>query len=254
MPLSSPWPYLDHDGVLAFAHRGGALEGAENTLSAVRASIDLGYRYLETDARVTADGVAVAFHDDDLSRLTGQPGRLSDRKWAEVSAATVDGEPIPRLDELLGSFPQLRVNIDPKQDEVVALVAQAITRTASIDRVGVGSFSGTRIKRLRQLLGPRLCVALGPLDIGRLRIASLGIPTGAYTGACVQVPVRFKGFAPVVDRRFVEAAHRRGLQVHVWTIDEPDQMHELLDIGVDGLMTDRPAVLKDVLVARGQWA
>jgi glycerophosphoryl diester phosphodiesterase len=93
---------------------------------------------------------------------------------------------------------------------------------------------------------------MGPLATVQLRIASLGVPVGPITAACAQVPVR-RGPVPVVDRRFVAAAHRRGLQVHVWTVDDRAEMERLLDLGVDGLMTDRPSVLKDVLTARGLW-
>jgi glycerophosphoryl diester phosphodiesterase len=249
----SPWAYLDHPGPLPIAHRGGALDAPENTLPAFERAAALGFVYVETDARVTADGVAVAFHDDDLSRLTGRPGRISELSWAEVATARVGGEPIPRLDELLGSFPQLKVNVDPKQDEVVDLVAEAIRSTASIDRVCVGSFSGRRLNRLRSELGPRLCTALGPLDIARLRVASFGVPLNRLLGACVQVPVAGPGGVPIVDHRFVAEAHRRNLQVHVWTVYDPEDMHALLDLGVDGLMTDRPTLLKQVLQARSQW-
>jgi glycerophosphoryl diester phosphodiesterase len=249
----SPWPYLDHPGPLAIAHRGGALDAPENTLPAFERAAALGYAYVETDARVTADGVAVAFHDDDLSRLAGRPGRISELRWSEVATALIGGEPIPRLDELLGSFPGLKVNVDPKQDQVVDLVAEAIRSTASIDRVGVGSFSGKRLSRLRRQLGPHLCTSLGPSAIVRLRLASLGVPMGRMPGPCVQVPVRGPKGVPIVDRRFVDEVHRRHMQVHVWTVDEPDEMHALLDLGVDGLMTDRPKVLKEVLVARGEW-
>jgi glycerophosphoryl diester phosphodiesterase len=249
----SPWPYLDHPGPLPIAHRGGALDAPENTLPAFERAAALGFPYVETDARVTADGVAVAFHDDDLGRLAGRPGRISDLPWREVAAARVGGEAIPRLDELLGSFPNLKVNVDPKQDQVVDLVAEAVRATASLDRVGVGSFSGRRLARLRRLLGPRLCTALGPLAVARLRLASLGLPTGPLPAPCVQVPVRAPGGVPIVDRRFLAEAHRRHIQVHVWTVDDPDEMGALLDLGVDGLMTDRPAVLKDVLQSRHQW-
>jgi glycerophosphoryl diester phosphodiesterase len=249
----SPWPYLDDPGPLAFAHRGGALDAPENTLPAFERAAAIGYRYVETDARVTADGVAVAFHDDDLTRLTGRPGRISELRWAEVATARVGGEPIPRLDELLGSFPGLKVNVDPKQDQVVDLVAAAIRATGSVDRVGAGSFSGRRLARLRRLLGPRFCTSLGPLGIARLRLASYGVPIGVLPAPCVQVPVTGPLGIPIVDRRFVDEAHRRAMQVHVWTVDEPAQMHALLDLGVDGLMTDRPSVLKQTLEARGQW-
>ncbi|MGH9183365.1 MAG: glycerophosphodiester phosphodiesterase family protein [Acidimicrobiales bacterium] len=251
----SPWPYLDHPGVLAFAHRGGAGERPENTLAAFEHAVRLGYRHVETDVRVTADGVLVAFHDETLDRVTDHGGLVRELPWSTVRHARVAGtEPPLLLEDLLGAWPDLRVNVDAKDDAAVEPLAAVVRRTASLDRVGVGGFSGRRLRRLRRLLGPRLCAALGPLGVARLRAASVvGIPTGRLAAACVQVPVRTRR-VPLVDGRFVAAAHRRGLQVHVWTVDDPTEMARLLDLGVDGLMTDRPSVLKGVLEARGDWA
>ena len=111
----SPHPYLDWNGPIAFAHRGGASDAPENTEPAFRAAVELGYRYLETDVHVTADGVLVAFHDDDLQRTCGMPGRISELPWSQVATARVDGTaPIPRLDELLDTWPDARWNIDCK--------------------------------------------------------------------------------------------------------------------------------------------
>jgi glycerophosphoryl diester phosphodiesterase len=254
--VSSRWPFLDHPGVLAFAHRGGALEHApfENTMVAFQAAVDLGYRYLETDVHVTADGALLAFHDDRLDRVTDRAGRISELPLREVEAARVGGqEPIPLLEDLLGAFPEVRINIDPKHDRAVEPLAAVISRTASVDRVCCGSFSDRRLARLRKILGPRLCTSLGPGGTARLRAASYGAPVGRLPAPCVQVPHRYRGHV-LTDGRFVETAHRLGLQVHVWTVDEEAEMTELLDLGVDGIMTDRPSVLRDVLVVRGAWA
>ena len=215
-------------------------------------AVELGYRYVETDVHLTADGVVVAFHDESLDRVSHRAGRIADLSWHDVAAADVGGASVPRLDELLSTWPDLRVNIDPKTDAVVEALAEVITRAAAVDRVCVGSFSDRRLARIRGLLGPRLATSLGPRATARLKAASRRVPVGRFDAACVQVPVRTERMV-LVDRRFVEAAHRRGLQVHVWTIDEPGEMHRLLDLGVDGLMTDRPAVLKEVLTARGSW-
>ena len=245
--------FLDGPSPLAMAHRGGAIEHLENTLPAFQACVDLGYRYLETDVRVTADGVLVAFHDDGLDRVTDRAGKIADLPWTDVRAARLaGGEGVPLFEDLLGSWPDLRVNVDPKSDAAVEPLAAVVERTGSLDRVCAGSFSGRRLARLRQRLGPRLCTSLGPLGTVQLRVASLGVPVGPVAAPCAQVPVR-RGPVTVVDGRFVATAHRRGLQVHVWTIDERAEMERLLDLGVDGLMTDRPAVLTDLLTARGLW-
>jgi glycerophosphoryl diester phosphodiesterase len=223
-------------------------------MAAFARAVDLGYRYVETDAHLTADGALVAFHDDRLDRLTDRAGLIAELPWAEVRAARVEGEAIPLLEDLLGTWPQLRVNVDPKHDAAVAPLAEVIERTASADRVGIGAFSERRLAALRTRVGERLCTSLGPLATARLRAASYGAPVGRLHGACAQVPVRAKGGVPLADERFVATAHARGLQVHVWTVDDEPESERLLDVGVDGLMTDRPAVLKAVLERRGLWA
>jgi glycerophosphoryl diester phosphodiesterase len=250
---SSRWPFLDHPGPLAFAHRGGAGDWPENTMPAFQGAVDLGYRYLETDVHVTADGVLLAFHDDRLDRVTDGTGVISELPHRDVSAAMVDGrEPIPLLEDLLGTWPEIRVNIDPKHDGAVDALVEVIRRTKSIDRVCIGAFSDARLERVRALLGPDVCTSLGPREITRMRGRSFGLPGRLPPAPCVQVPVAFRG-VPITDRRFVRTAHALGLQVHVWTIDDPEEMARLLDLGVDGIMTDRPAVLKDLLAARGEW-
>jgi glycerophosphoryl diester phosphodiesterase len=249
----SPWAYLDAPGPLAFAHRGGAGLGAENTLAAFQRAVDLGYRYLESDTQLTSDGVLVAFHDDDLTRLVGRPQRISQLPHREIASIRIDGESIPTVEEVLGSWPGLRVNLDPKRDQAVTPLADVIRRTNSSRRVGIGSFSDGRLARMRRLVGEELCTSLGPLGVARLRASALRLPAGPFRAACAQVPVHGPRGVTIVDERLVAAAHRRGMQVHVWTVDDPDEMVRLLDLGVDGLMSDRPEVLKDVLVARGEW-
>jgi glycerophosphoryl diester phosphodiesterase len=245
--------FLDHPGPLAFAHRGGAGDWPENTMPAFEGAVALGYRYVETDVHVTADGVLVAFHDERLDRVTDRTGLIRELPWAEVRAARVAGsEPIPLFEDILGTWPQVRVNVDAKHDSAVEPLAAALERTDSVERVCVGSFSDARLGRIRALVGPRLCTSLGPRGVAKLRAVSMGLPRGRFPAACVQVPPSTRG-VPLVDQRFVAASHRLGLQVHVWTIDEAHEMHRLLDLGVDGIMTDRPAVLRDVLAARGAW-
>jgi glycerophosphoryl diester phosphodiesterase len=242
-------PFLDWPGPIAFAHRGGASEAPENTMPAFERAVALGYRYLETDVHATADGVVVAFHDEDLSRTCGRPGLISELPWREVATARVDGrEPIPRLTDLLGTWPDARLNIDCKTDRVVDPLADELRRAGVLDRVCVGAFSDRRLRRLRRRLGPSLCTSAGPFELGLLRF--IGFTAGG--AMAVQAPIR-RGRITIVNERFVARAHRRGIEVHVWTIDNAAEMGRLLDIGVDGIMTDRPGVLRDVLAARGQW-
>ncbi|HYI61274.1 MAG TPA: glycerophosphodiester phosphodiesterase [Acidimicrobiales bacterium] len=255
--MGSTWPFLDHPGPLAFAHRGAHRPDGpgENTMAAFAAAVDLGYRYLETDVHLTADGVVVAFHDDRLDRVTDRTGVLSDLPWSEVREARVGpgGDPVPRLDELLATWPEVKVNIDPKHDRVVEPLARVVAEAEATARVCCGSFSDARLARLRQLLGPELCTSLGPKGTAKLAGATLGSPLRGMAAPCAQVPTHVSR-ARLVTPRFVRTAHTLDLQVHVWTVDDPVVMAELLDMGVDGIMTDRADLLKDVLVARGQWA
>ena len=238
------------------AHRGGAIEHLENTLPAFQACVDMGYRYLETDVRVTADGVLVVFHDPTLERVTDRAGRIETLPWSEVSAARIGGrEPILRLEDLLGAWPDVRFNLDIKSAGVLAPLVRTVRRLKVADRICLGSFSDARIAAARRLFGPSVCTALGPRGVAALRLSSYS-PRAAglvrIQAGVAQVPLQLGGRA-LVDERFLTAAHARDLQVHVWTVDTEDETTALLDLGVDGVMTDRPAMLKELLEKRGQW-
>jgi glycerophosphoryl diester phosphodiesterase len=251
MSRSAKFAFLDHHGVLAFAHRGGALEAPENTMTAFEYAVGLGYRYLETDAYATRDGVLISFHDDKLDRVTDAKGKVEASTWDDVGRARIGGvEPIPLLEDLLARWPDVRINIDPKHDAAVAPLIALIKRMGAEDRVCIGSFSDKRIRQVVDAFDGRVCTSFGPAGILRLKT---GWPGRRVAQGCAQVPVRANNVT-IVTRRFVEAAERLGLHVHVWTIDDEAEMNRLLDLGVHGLMTDRPAVLKRVLVERGVWS
>ena len=239
-------------------HRGGALEASENTLSAFEVAVSAGFRYIETDVRATADGVLIAFHDATLGRVTDRDGRIAHLPWSEVAQARVGGrEAIPRLDELLHSFPGVRFNLDAKDVSTLRPLARLLRGSpALVARVCLASFSDRRLTWLRTALGPDVCTGLGPREIVRLKRAAVtGRPTRLAPAAlAVQVPVGPARVPLLVDARFVRAATEHGLAVHVWTVDDEATMEHLLDLGVDGIMTDRPAVLKALLQRRGQWA
>ncbi|HSV66704.1 MAG TPA: glycerophosphodiester phosphodiesterase family protein [Mycobacteriales bacterium] len=247
------YPFLDAPLPLAFAHR-GADTVVENSMAAFESVRRLGYRYVETDVRATADGVLLAFHDATLDRVTDRTGRISRLPYAEVARARIGGtEPIPPLADVLGELPELRLNLDVKEAAAVRPLVELLRRTRAVDRVCVGSFSDARVTAMRSAFGPALCTSMGRREILRLRAASY-LPRSRRPAAagCVQVPPRV-GPVPVADRRLVATAHGLGLQVHVWTVNDAAEMNRLLDLGVDGIMTDQAELLRDVLRTRGRW-
>ncbi len=245
--------FLDHPPPLAFAHRGGALEADENTEAAFANAARLGFTHVETDVQASRDGIAVLFHDDDLARMTGRPGRVRDYPWAELATfRTPSGQPLLRLDELLESHPTLCCNLEIKAADAVEPMAAAIRRQAALARVSAGAFDVRWTVRLRRLLGPELCWSPAQAGVLRVWLQGWGLPLPAPDFPAVQVPPTHR-FIPLVTSRFVRAAHRHHVQVHVWTVDDEPSMERLLDLGVDGLMTDRPSRLRAVLRRRGQW-
>lgn len=252
---------LDRPGsALAFAHRGGAyhpeIEGLENTLAAFTHAVALGYDYLETDVHVTRDGVLLAFHDTVLDRVTDREGAIATASYAEVREASVAGrEEVPTLARLFDEFPEARFNIDLKSDGAVPALADFVAARAAWDRVLVGSFSARRLRRFRSLTAGRVPTSAHPLEVAAFRLLPSGRLADLVTRgrvAALQIPRR-RGRLVVTTRGLVRRAHAAGKHVHVWTVDEPDEMRELLDLGVDGLFTDRTDVLKAVLTERGQW-
>ena len=262
--------FLDAPGPLAFAHRGGAAHAPENSWRAFEHAVGLGYRYLETDLQATADGVLVAFHDKTLTRVCGQDDLVRRLSHAELSAARIGGtEPIPVLEDLLTAWPDVRFNLDVKDVPAIAPLPEVLRRTNAWDRVCVVSFSASRLRATRRALGRPVCMAASPLGTAVVRF---GAPRGRHdrpgpgrqpapprrqwplTGwltrggvRCVQVP------ASMATPSFIGRSHALGLQVHAWTVNDQPTMQRLLDLGVDGIMTDETVALREVLTARGQW-
>ena len=258
-------PYLDAvleaPGTrLAFAHRGGAyhpeLEGLENTLAAFRHAVALGYRYLETDVHATADGVLLAFHDRVLDRVTDGHGEVATLTLVEVAEALIGGrERVPTLGQLFDEFPTARFNIDLKSETAVALLAAFVEERDAWDRVLVGSFSPRRLNRFRRLTGGRVATSAHPLEVVAYRFLPSGRTADLVTRrkvAALQIPVR-RGALTLATPGLIRRAHAAGKHVHVWTVDDGEEMDALLDRGVDGVMTDRTDILREVLVQRGEW-
>lgn len=243
-------------GVLAIAHRGGAGLAAENTMAAFARSYALGVRYLETDVRLTADGELVVFHDATLDRVTDGRGSVGLRTAAQLGELRVGGRhPIPTLTDVLQSFPNAYFTIDLKDERAGGQLARVLLQTGSAHRVCVAGAWDSWLRRLREHVGPELCTALGWRDLAALVASSharVGLPGMRYRGTFAHVPLRI-GRLPVYGERLIARARALGIAIIVWTVDDPDQMHRLLDAGVAGIITDRPDILREVLISRDQW-
>jgi glycerophosphoryl diester phosphodiesterase len=250
--MAVPTDFLDHPTPIAFAHRGGPGHFPENSWRAFEHAVSLGYAYLETDAHATSDGVVVAFHDKTLDRVTDRRGAIAGLPASEVAAARIGGtDPIPLLEDLLGAWPDVRFNIDVKDSPAARPVAELISRTASWGRVCVTSFSAARLRATRRFLDRPVCMATSPVGAAALRSGlpakMLGPAFATRSVRCAQLPIGL-ATAPLIRR-----AHEAGLVVHVWTVNDPKLMASLLDLGVDGIMTDQTELLRDVMMSRGQW-
>ncbi|MFD6397655.1 glycerophosphodiester phosphodiesterase [Nocardia sp. NPDC060249] len=246
-------PFLDSPTPIAFAHRGDATHAPENTLPAFEAAARLGYQYVETDVHVTSDGVVVAFHNQRLDGSTNCTGRIDELPWSKLRTVLVDHrENIPTLEEILRTWPEMRINIDVKSDAAVAPLVDLIVKCNASHRVCIGSFREHRVRSIRSALGEDACTSMGPWAAIRLRLSAYGFPLPIAEVQCAQLPAR-PWKLKFIDPNVVELAHRRGIKVHAWTVNEKDEMTRLLDAGVDGIMTDRPMLLRTILKDRNLW-
>lgn len=258
-------PYLDGPYPRAYAHRGwhlGDLAGCENTLEAFRRAVDEGYSYLELDVHATADGVAVVHHDATLDRTTTGTGPIAALTAAELADVRVRGRfAIPRLDAVLAALPDTRITVELKARAAVAPVLAAFEAADAWRRVCVGGFDESSVAAARAGGGDRLCTSMARNSALGLRVRAWldalpgplsRLPGPPVHGELAQLPHRL-GVLTVVDAALLRTAHAQGREVHVWTVDDPVEMAQLLDLGVDGLLSDRPDVLRDVLRSRGRW-
>jgi glycerophosphoryl diester phosphodiesterase len=246
-------PYFDSPRPLAFAHRGGAAHNPENSLRAFDGAARLGYTHLETDARSTADGALVAFHDATLDRATDMAGEVSKLTYRQLSAARIEGtEQIPLIEDVLGSFPGLRFNIDLKDGGTIEPLVVALRRTLAWDRVCIASLSGKRLLEAQRRLDRPVCLALPPAAIVALRY--LGLPGKTLAASLARLGVQAAQVPQcIATRTFIRRAHELGLQVHMWTLNTRAEIERALDLGADGVMTDETTLLRDILAERGQW-
>lgn len=238
----------------------------ENTMVAFQGAVDLGFRFLETDLHASKDGVVVCCHDDRLERTTDGAGALADRTFDELREVDAGyrfgrrsdfpwrgkGVEIPSLEELASTFPDAQLVLDLKEDDLTEPLLGLIGRLKAWERVIVGSFSHERLSEFRRASDGRVATSTSPPEVRLVWHASRRGGSIAIQAEALQIPRFYRG-VPVVTRRFVDTAHRSGVAVHVWTVNQPREMRRLLDLGVDGLITDRPDLLRPLLEERGTW-
>jgi len=244
-------PFFQDYSFYGFVHRGGDEVETENTIEAFKYSSDLGFVFIETDVQATKDGHVVIFHDATLRRMAGVNKSIKELTLKEVNEIDLlDGGKIPLLSEALETFPNLRFNIDIKTEDALEETIQIIKKMNFLDKTCLASFSSSRLKRIKHLAGPEACISSGQMDIFKMMCQSVGIGLQPTKSQCAQIPLKQWG-VPVLTKKFIEIAKMQNKFVHVWTIDDKNQMFELIEFGVDGLMTDKPSVLKEAMIEKG---
>lgn len=258
-------PFLSHEHPLRFAHRGSSILWPENTITAFQGAVDLGYRYIETDVQVTRDGKIVMFHDHHLERVTNGRGKVKAWNWQDLRKLDAafnfkpeagfplrnQGIGIPSLEEAMTTFPGVMFNIDLKQPNIEQVMVDFIRQHHFEERVLIASFYDRRLRRFRKKAGNSNSIATSTarLETAAFWACSRLKKSLNLQAQALQVPPRMKGIA-LVDDKMVRAAHAIGKQIHVWTINESKEMQQLLDLGVDGIITDRPDLLNRVLAQK----
>jgi glycerophosphoryl diester phosphodiesterase len=238
---------------LAFAHRGGNEFAPENSFRAFKSAVDIGYKYLETDVHLTKDGFLIAFHDDTLDRVTDKSGLIRDLTLSEIKKAKIAGtEEIPLLSELLNSFTDCFFNIDCKVDETVQPLINLINNKDFINRVCIGSFSQKRINFIRKSLGKEVKTSMGPAEVILSKFLSYTSLGYNFKSSYTSIPIRRYGIN-LLDERNINYLKSNNQKVIAWTINDEDQMKMLINIGIDGIMTDNLTLLKKVLIEESLW-
>ena len=245
--------FLDNYKFIPFAHRGGSFDFCENTLDAFNKSINLGYNHIETDVRHTKDNKLVIFHDVDLKRLCKLDIKINNLEYRDLKNIKIfKKHSIPLLQDALTSWPNINFNIEPKSLESAYLLRETLKSLKNIDRICIGSFSSYKMNIFRNTFKKSLCTSMTERETILFFINRL-IPLFRNDIPCLQIPMYHLGIR-IVTRDFVKYVHELGKKIHVWTINDEVQMMELIDIEVDGIMTDRPKILKKILKSKSLWA
>lgn len=239
--------YLKYSGLAVQSHRGGSLESPENTLESFSYSQSIGCKYIETDVQISLDGIPYIFHDETLTRILKKDIIFSSLHSSEIDRLSIfNNHPIPTLEKALNDFPEMFFQIDVKTDEVAIPALEIIKKCNAIDRVCIASFNSKRLNNVYKNY-PEVCLSMGPIEVFKLLLASFNLYSKDIQGDCLQVPIYQYGFIKIVTQRFVKYVQNRGLKISVWTINDPKTLKKLIDMKVDGIITDKPKLLMELL-------
>jgi glycerophosphoryl diester phosphodiesterase len=258
-------PFFSHDGILVIGHRGGGGLWPENTLYAFGHAVELGVDVLEMDIQSTKEGDLVVIHDDTVDRTTNGTGRVQELTLAEIQALDAgftwtedngqsfpfrgQGLRIPTLAEVFAAYPNVRMNIEIKQAQpsIVAGLCRLIHDYGMVERVLIAAYNAHTMREFRRS-GPEVATAMTENEV-RIFYGVSWAHLGRFyrpPAQALQIP-EYKGDRRVLTRRFVQTAHGRNMEVHVWTVDDINDMRRMMDLGVDGIITDYPDRLQVVL-------
>ena len=242
--------YLNYDGLAVMAHRGGSLEAPENTIESFKYALEIGSDIIETDIQLSSDGIPYIFHDDDLKRIPGIEKNFNELLASEIDKLNIfDDYKIPTLEETLKQFPNTKFQIDFKTDEVVDPAIEIINKLPHIKKnLCVASFSSQRLQKIKSKLID-VTYSMGPHEVLKLLLKSFGVYRGEISGDCLQIPIYRYGIK-IVTRRFVDFCKRENIKISVWTINSIEEMDYLIDLDVDGIITDRPKALINLLASK----
>ena len=244
--------YLENHKFIAFSHRGGSLENNENTISAFQNSIELGYQYIETDVQSTKDDKLVIFHDNDLKRIANQNINIADINYDDLRNIKIfNNETIPLLKDTIEELKFIKFNIDPKSDRAAIILNSILKKRKDLDRFCIGSFFQHRVNLFRNSFLNKITTSMSKQEVVKLFFNQY-LHLFKQDTPCIQVPVSFKGIK-IITKKLIDFIHIQNKKIHVWTIDDQTEMQRLIDLGVDGIMTDRPSILKDVLIKNNLW-
>ena len=225
----------------AFVHRGNSIKFTENTYESFQEAINIGYKYIETDLRITSDNKIITFHDQNLKRICGVEKDINNLTYKEISQLDLyKGGTIPELSHILESFPNIRFNIDFKSEETLHKTLDILDSHMAYDRVCLASFDSQILKKAKTLR-PNSCVSMGMLDTFLFKLFN----KNQYNFDCIQIPIKWKGIK-LLTKKVIKKAHNNGMKVNIWTVNDEDEMIKLIEMGVDGIMTDDALLLKKV--------